>query len=54
MNVRKKFKSIYKAEFDDPNEVFQDFLFSLIPKKKLINIIKKGKTNCRKLLGKFV
>lgn len=43
MKIRKYFKKMYKEEFDDPNEAFQDFLLSLISEKTLLAIIKKGK-----------
>lgn len=42
MNVKEQFKKVFKEEFDDPNEAFQDFLLSLIPIKTLLNIMLKG------------
>ncbi len=40
--LQEKFKNMYFEEFDDPNEVFMDFMLDLIPKKILIKVLKRG------------
>lgn len=40
--IRKKFKDIYKDEFEDSNESFMDFLLDLIPINVLAKIVDKG------------
>lgn len=40
--LKKKFKKIYKEEFDDCNESFMDFMLDLISKQKLMETLKKG------------
>lgn len=54
MKIRKYFKKMYKEEFDDPNEAFQEFLLSLIPQKKLIQIVKKGSKYYYKILKRYL
>lgn len=54
MTVKEQFKKMYKEEFDDPNEAFQDFLLSLIPQKKLIQIVKKGNKYYYKILKRYL
>ncbi len=39
MNIKERFKKIFRDEFDDPNEAFQEFLLSLIPTNSLLRII---------------
>ncbi len=43
IKANQRFKKLFEEEFDDPNEAFQEFLLSLIPSKKLLNTITKGK-----------
>ena len=48
LTLRKKrnlFKKMYKEEFEDPNEMFMDFLLYLIPEDVLQKEIKIGKKN---------
>lgn len=54
MNERKQFKKMFKDEFDDPNEAFQEFLFSLIPKKRLYNTIRKGRKYAYTLINRYL
>ncbi len=54
MNERKQFKRMFKDEFDDPNEAFQEFLFSLIPKKRLYEIICKGRKYGYTLINRYL
>ncbi len=41
-NKNLKFIKVFEEEFEDPNEAFQEFLLSLIPKNILVKIILKG------------
>ena len=54
MKEKKEFKKIYKEEFEDPNEAFQEFLLSLIPKETLLSIILKGNTYYYKKINKYL
>lgn len=54
MKIRKKFKKIYKQEFNDPNEAFMEFLFSLIPTRKLSRTIQKGNKYYYKIIDRFL
>lgn len=51
--LRKRFKKIYFEEFDDPNESFMDFLLELVPKKVLLEIIRKGRNYYSSLFYKY-
>lgn len=51
--IRKKFKDIYKDEFEDSNESFMDFLLDLIPINVLANIIDKGEKYYSSLFYKY-
>lgn len=51
--IRKKFKEIYKDEFEDSNESFMDFLLDLIPINVLANIIDKGEKYYSSLFYKY-
>lgn len=51
--LRKRFKKMYFEEFDDPNESFMDFLLELVPKKVLLEIIRKGKNYYSSLFYKY-
>ena len=51
--IRKKFKDIYKDEFEDSNESFMDFLLDLIPINVLAKIIDKGEKYYSSLFYKY-
>lgn len=51
--LRKKFKRIYQEEFDDPNESFLDFMLDLIPKEKLVYVLKQGKNYYTSLFYRY-
>lgn len=51
--IRKKFKDIYKDEFEDSNESFMDFLLDLIPINVLAKIVDKGEKYYSSLFYKY-
>jgi len=51
--IRKKFKDIYKDEFEDSNESFMDFLLDLIPINVLAKIVDKGEKYYLSLFYKY-
>ena len=51
--IRKKFKDIYKDEFEDSNESFMDFLLDLIPINVLSKIVDKGEKYYSSLFYKY-
>ena len=53
-DAKKEFKKLFKEEFEDPNEAFQEFLLSLISKKKLAKLLSKGKKSYYQNLRKFL
>ena len=52
-DLRKKFKKMYIEEFEDSNESFMDFMLDLIPRRELMNVLKKGKKHYYIISSKY-
>lgn len=51
--IKKKFKTLYKEEFEDANESFMDFLLDLIPVEIIKEMLLKGNYYYYKVFSKY-
>ena len=51
--ISDEFKKMYIEEFEDSNESFMDFMLDLIPRRELMNVLKKGKKHYYIISSKY-